>query len=65
MLNLMYWVLVLGGLYVAIMIGIVTRGGNTLSVFMLNIPPFIVGIVSFIVGLDLLGFVNLSSIILK
>jgi len=65
MLNIMYWILVIGGLYIFLINGILATGKNFKSKMVLNMPCIITGTISFIIGLSLLGFINLSGIIIK
>lgn len=65
MLSTMYWILLVYGIYSVLLFTIALNTKNLGSAVIFKIIPFVGGIISMLIGLDGLGFIKLSSILLK
>lgn len=65
MINFINWVVLLYGVYSVLLLALIMDTKNLRSAVVFKIIPFISGIGCILVGLDRLGFIDITSIILK
>lgn len=65
MVNVLFWVLLLYGIYSCLVFGFMMNSKNSKSAIVFQVIPFIGGVASILVSLHMLQFIDLFKIFLK